>query len=278
MQRRQNDRMNFVAADVHFMEMMIPHHAQALIMSKLAPENDASPAVQRLAARIYGAQKDEIALMQTWLRDRAQAVPIIHFDGVYMHVGMEMPEGVDAHSVHGGHANHGSHSTHHDHHSGHSAEGVHEEHHQEHDHRSHEGHRDGHQGHTIEHTHSGHESSSADTGHSGHSGHDAQIDRHASDNHRFEALGHNHLHDHHDMPGMLTQEQLYELATAEGREFDRLFLTFMIEHHLGAVIMVNDLFATDGGALDREAYRLATDIYAEQITEIDLMRLMLRDY
>jgi len=176
-------RMNYTQADVDFMTDMISHHAQALIMSRLAPENDASHPVQTLAARIINAQQDEIETMQEWLRDRGQPVPEVHIDELNL-----MIHGIDANN---------------DHHSHH-------------------------------------------------------------------AMGH-----HHDMPGMLTQEQLEELADAQGKEFDRTFLKFMIEHHLGAVIMVDDLFETDGAASDREAFDLAAGIHVEQVTEIDRMRLML---
>jgi hypothetical protein len=61
--------MRFTDADVAFVTGMIPHHAQALIMSELAPTNGASQSVQTLAARIINAQTDEIALMQRWLAD-----------------------------------------------------------------------------------------------------------------------------------------------------------------------------------------------------------------
>jgi hypothetical protein len=74
--------MRFTDADVHFMTGMIGHHAQALVMSDLAPSHGASPAVQTLAARIINAQKDEIALMGQWLRDRGQTVPEVHISGV----------------------------------------------------------------------------------------------------------------------------------------------------------------------------------------------------
>jgi uncharacterized protein (DUF305 family) len=77
--------MNFVQADVDFMTDMIAHHAQALIMSRLAPENDASRSVQALAARIINAQYDEIGTMQKWLRDRKQPVPEVHIDGLDSH-------------------------------------------------------------------------------------------------------------------------------------------------------------------------------------------------
>ena len=189
--RIDSSRMNFVQADVDFMTDMIAHHAQALIMSRLAPENGASDSVQRLAARIINAQGDEIGTMQKWLRDRHQPVPEVHIDGLILMIHME---GGDDHDMHG------------DHH--------------------------------------------------GHHGHDA-------------------MHHHHDMPGMLTQEQLEELAAAHGSEFDRKFLTFMIEHHEGAIYMVDELFAADGAALDRELFDLASGINAEQVTEIDRMWKML---
>jgi len=71
-ERIKESRMNFTQADIDFMYGMIPHHAQALIMSRLAPENNASPSIQILAARIINAQGDEIELMKKWLRDRDQ--------------------------------------------------------------------------------------------------------------------------------------------------------------------------------------------------------------
>lgn len=188
--RIDSARMNFTQADVDFMVGMIGHHAQALIMSRLAPENGASRSVQTLAARIINAQDDEIFLMKKWLRDRGQPVPEVHIDGLVLDIRMTAP--------HNGHGGHGDHS-HHD------------------------------------------------------------------------------MHDHSDMPGMLTQEQLNELGAAQGREFDRLFLKYMIEHHDGAVIMVQDLFAVDGAATDREAFELASGIKAEQVTEIARMKLMLEE-
>jgi len=184
-ERIKESRMNFTQADIDFMYGMIPHHAQALIMSRLAPENNASPSIQILAARIINAQGDEIELMKKWLRDRDQPVPEIHIDGLEMMVHM-------------------------------------------------------------------------DDGHDGHGDH-----------------GHHDMHDHSDMPGMLSQDQLEQLAAATGTEFDRLFLEFMIEHHKGAIIMVDELFAADGAASDREIFDLASGINAEQETEIERMKLML---
>ncbi|MEX0608026.1 MAG: DUF305 domain-containing protein [Balneolaceae bacterium] len=175
--RIDSSRMSFTDADVFFMTGMIGHHAQALIMSRLAPENGASKEIQVLASRIINAQKDEIASMQQWLKDREQPVPEVHIDGLNL-------------MIHGA-GGHGSHA------------------------------------------------------------------------------------DHTDMPGMLSQEQLVELSETTGSNFDKLFLEYMINHHNGAVIMVKELFATDGAAQDEEAFRLAADIQVDQITEIERMKLML---
>jgi len=77
------------------------------------------------------------------------------------------------------------------------------------------------------------------------------------------------------MPGMLTAEQLAQLDEARGADFDRLFLNDMIQHHMGAIVMVNQLFATEGAAQDETTFRLASDVYADQTTEIDRMQKML---
>lgn len=172
-------RTRFTAADVDFMIGMIHHHAQAVEMALLAPRNGAGAEVRTLAARILNSQQDEIALMQRWLEDRQQPVPVLHVteDGV---------------QVHGGEAHHAA-------------------------------------------------------GHGGHQG----------------------------MPGMLSPGQLASLAAARGLEFDRLFLTLMIQHHRGAVTMVHDLFATDGAAQDDAVFRLASDVQVDQLTEVARMEAML---
>ena len=190
--------MRFPAAAVEFVTGMIGHHAQALIMSDLAPTNGASPQVQTLAARIINAQKDEIALMQQWLRDRGQPVPMVRIDGLNLTIEMSAPEGQ---------MNHNEHNEHNE-----------------------------------------------------HAGHDM------------------HAGEAYMMPGMLTQEQLEELAAAFGPEFDRLFLTGMIAHHGGAVTMVTDLFAVDGTGQDEAVFKLASDVQVDQLTEIARMELMLEQY
>ncbi len=77
------------------------------------------------------------------------------------------------------------------------------------------------------------------------------------------------------MPGMLTEAQMHELDGAKGPEFDRLFLTYMIQHHRGAVTMVQDLFATTGAAQDQVTFKLANDVSADQSSEIARMETML---
>lgn len=169
----QAAKMNFVQADVDFMTGMIGHHAQALVMSEMAPKNGARPEIQILTARIINAQKDEIATMQNWLKERGKEVPQVHIDGSKL-------------MVHGG----GDHALH--------------------------------------------------------------------------------------MPGMLTEEQLDELDNAKGVDFDRLFLTFMIQHHEGAVSMVKELFSHDGAGQEETSFKVANDIQVDQITEIARMGLMLK--
>jgi uncharacterized protein (DUF305 family) len=79
------------------------------------------------------------------------------------------------------------------------------------------------------------------------------------------------------MPGMLTDEQMKELAQARGQKFDELFLRYMIQHHEGAVGMVSDLLASHGAAQDNSVFRIATDINVDQTTEIARMRRMLAE-
>jgi uncharacterized protein (DUF305 family) len=77
------------------------------------------------------------------------------------------------------------------------------------------------------------------------------------------------------MPGMLTPEQMKQLDAARGLEFDRLFLTFMIQHHKGATSMVSGLFNTYGAGQDEVIFKFASDVNVDQTTEIDRMQKML---
>lgn len=174
--RKDSAKMQFVEADVKFMIKMIGHHAQALVMSRLAPDHARSEQVKTLAARIINAQKDEIRTMQQWLRERNQPVPKIHIDGLDL---------------------------------------------------------------TITNT------------------------------------GKYHM-DHTKMAGMLSQAQLEELANAYGRKFDRLFLKYMIQHHSGAITMVEKLISTEGAAREDAAFKLASSINVDQQTEIERMQRMLK--
>ena len=79
------------------------------------------------------------------------------------------------------------------------------------------------------------------------------------------------------MPGMLTAAQMKQLDEAKGPEFDRRFLTFMIQHHRGAVTMVTDLFGTTGAARDETVFKFASDVNVDQSTEIARMERMLAD-
>ena len=77
------------------------------------------------------------------------------------------------------------------------------------------------------------------------------------------------------MPGMLTDDQMKQLDQARGTDFDRYFLTFMIQHHQGAITMVNQLFGSPGAGQDEVVYKFASDVYADQGTEIERMKKML---
>jgi uncharacterized protein (DUF305 family) len=195
--RTDSARTVFSEADVGFMTGMIHHHAQALVMAGFAPTHGASPTIQTLAARIINAQKDEIAWMERWLRDRGQPVPEVQTG--------DSVSAASEHAMHGAHhAMHGADST---------------------------------------------------------EAHDAHAPAGPTD--------------HTAMPGMLTPAQMAELEQAQGEEFDRLFLTYMIQHHQGAVTMVDELFGTDGAAQDAATFKLASDVQVDQRTEIARMERML---
>jgi uncharacterized protein (DUF305 family) len=161
----------YTAADVRFMQGMIGHHAQAVVMANMAPTHGASTQVALFCRKILRSQADEIELMQGWLRDRGERVP----DPKDPHAGMDMS-----------------------------------------------------------------------------------------------MPGHEML-----MPGMLTAEQLAELDRARGAEFDRLFLTDMIQHHQGALTMVAALFDSPGAGQTPEIFGFATGVDADQRAEIARMQAML---
>ena len=79
------------------------------------------------------------------------------------------------------------------------------------------------------------------------------------------------------MPGMLTSKQMEALKNAKGEEFNQLFLTGMIQHHNGALIMVKELFAKAGAGQDAELFNFVTDVDSGQRAEIRIMQTMLRE-
>jgi len=79
------------------------------------------------------------------------------------------------------------------------------------------------------------------------------------------------------MPGMLTPAQMDALRNARGAEFDRLFLTGMIQHHGGALIMVKNLFDTPGAGQVADLFDFATDVDNSQRAEIRLMENLLKE-
>ncbi|MER6828407.1 DUF305 domain-containing protein [Streptosporangium sp. NPDC000563] len=154
----------FTAADVLFMQGMIPHHAQALRMTDLVPSRSKNRDITLIAQRMQASQEDEVALMRRWLQDRDQKVPDANHD---------------------------------------------------------------------------------------HSGAGGEL-----------------------MPGMLNEEQFAELKKATGKDFDRLFVQYMIIHHTGALQMVEKLFA-DGGGQETEIFTYASHVDADQRIEIDRMQKLL---
>jgi uncharacterized protein (DUF305 family) len=157
-------RVPHTAADVRFMQGMIGHHAQALEMTALVASRSRNEDIRKLAQRIDVSQRDEISMMEEWLKSRGQPLPAPH-----------------AHHAHGA------------------------------------------------------------------------------------AL----------MPGMLNPDEMARLTAANGVEFDRLFLAFMIKHHEGALTMVNELFATPGAGQESEIFAFASDVDADQRMEIERMGAML---
>ncbi len=77
------------------------------------------------------------------------------------------------------------------------------------------------------------------------------------------------------MPGMLSARQMDALRKAKGTEFDRLFLTGMIQHHTGALTMVKDLFDTPGAGQDPQLFDFTADVDVTQRGEIGAMQGLL---
>ena len=237
--RQDSAKMQFTQADVDFMTDMIGHHAQALIMSSMASVNNASPSIVILTKRIINAQKDEIGIMQRWLHERNQSVPQVIIEGLQLIIkpGNEPSLVFDSAQV--------AHAVKHFNKHGSYMDFTHYQ---------------------LMHGND-----------MNHEGMDHSTMSHSEGEMNHEDMDHAGMQDHSGMPGMLTQDQLEELALAKGTEFDRLFLTYMIQHHTGAIIMVKDLVETDGAAQELQIGELAGEINVDQKTEIERMRLMLME-
>jgi uncharacterized protein (DUF305 family) len=156
---------SFTPDDVEFMQGMIIHHHQAMVMSDMAEDRTNSNSVLDLAGRIKVTQDDEIDFMQNWLRDRGEDAP--------------NPE------------------------------------------------------------------------------------------------NQNDMHAHHNMSGMATPEELEELRKNKSTNFDRLFLKLMINHHDGAIKMVDKLRKQRGSAYDPILNEFASDVVNDQAVEIERMNYLL---
>ncbi|MCV0382906.1 MAG: DUF305 domain-containing protein [Erythrobacter sp.] len=157
----------FAPADARFMQMMIPHHAQALELAALAEARTSNPDLIAIAGRIDAGQEDEIAFMRDWLAARGQpaAAAMEHMAGM------------------------------------------------------------------------------------SHAEHMASM-------------------------GMATPEQMAQLASLQGKEFDALFLELMTRHHRGAIDMVDDLLDQPGTAYDPVLFEFVNDIKTEQEGEIERMNVL----
>ena len=77
------------------------------------------------------------------------------------------------------------------------------------------------------------------------------------------------------MKGMLSDEQMEELAASTGPEFNRLYLEYMIDHHQGALDMVEMLLGQRGSVQDPLLYEFTSDVTSDQTSEIERMDLLL---
>ncbi|KGN31494.1 hypothetical protein N802_03765 [Knoellia sinensis KCTC 19936] len=174
------------AADVAFMEGMVAHHEQALVMTALTRTNTSNSDLALMAERMDVSQRDEIVLLQNWLKQHASG-------------------SADASGTVGGHAGHGS-----------TGVGT---------------------------------RSATPTGSGGAAT--------------------------HTMPGMLSDTELAQLRSARGAEFDRLFLQYMIRHHEGAIVMVEELLTGGEGGQASDVFLVAQDMSSDQGIEIAKMKAML---
>jgi uncharacterized protein (DUF305 family) len=96
---------------------------------------------------------------------------------------------------------------------------------------------------------------------------------HSGMDHSGHMMGHSM--DHSEMAGMASAEDMAKLATLQGTEFDRMFLTLMIAHHEGAITMVDNLLDQPGSAADQALFQFVSDVENDQASEIDKMDIVL---
>jgi len=106
-------------------------------------------------------------------------------------------------------------------------------------------------------------------------GRDVNKSEHTAHTHRPADGARGSLDDEHLMPGMLTKAQMAALRKAKGTEFDRLFLSGMIQHHNGALVMVRELFESGSSGQDAELFNFASDVDSGQRAEIRSMQTLL---
>jgi uncharacterized protein (DUF305 family) len=89
----------------------------------------------------------------------------------------------------------------------------------------------------------------------------------------LDASNYSESHAHHmEMSGMLTDEELAELSSANGSTFDRLFLQGMIAHHQGAI----DMLSMIKNSTNSEVKKLSADIFTSQSAEIEAMKALVK--
>ena len=163
---------SYIKADVDFLQGMIVHHEQAIVMSEMADERTNNKSILDLASRIDASQKDEINFMESWLKDRDEF----------------QDNNLENHQMH-------------------------------------------------------------------HS--------------------HNMMHKHVNMVGMATPKQLDDLNKSKSTNFDRLFLQLMINHHDGALEMVEELKKYPGNTYDPVLNEFVSDLINDQGVEIERMNTLL---
>lgn len=241
-------------ADVRFMQDMIMHHGQAVEMTELAKSRAADPAVKEIAAKIDLSQGDEIRWMKQWLAERGIAP-----ETMGSMLGMQMgkpaatePDGTPV--THLGH-NNADNTAHTNSDQARMAAMNHD---------------------SMDH------GDMARMDHSQMSGMDhdgmAGMDHGATPgmSHGAAPASKTDPMDTAPMVGMLTPRQMMALRAAHGTQFDKLFLTGMMQHHNGALVMVKDLFQQPGAGQDPQLFDFANDVDNTQLAEIDIMKGLLR--